>query len=523
MANRRDFLKGMGGILAATIAAPQVRAQSRRNPVVQRYPYVQNLRNDGVTISWTTTEDGAADLLYTDGRTPNIVRAASRIFTPSATRLGFPYYEHRVHLTGLKPGTEYGYRVTLEGSDLTPDDVLQFKTASPGSFRFVAFGDCGQGTREQARVADWVLRAQPALALILGDLVYPGGTFEYYQAHYFDYYAALMKRVPFYPCPGNHDYLSDAGKAYLAVHSVPTGDVPQEDSGRYYSFDWGNVHFVSLDSDVALRSVLFGEGRMLEWLEADLQKTRQFWRVVYFHHPPYASGPNVGDPLSAFSREKLVPILERHNVQMVFSGHEHSYQRSEPIRDGGVVEPNEGTVYMTSGGGGAFLYPVYASPLIAKSASVHHFVMADVLGFQIKLRTVRLDGVEIDAATLAPPPKALQAVRGDLADDPENAPGGIVTIRGRYLAADARSASARPLPREINGTSVTLGGERIPLYAVAQDEIVAALPFAVEGEPTLRVLTPNGSDVALARPLVDERPDRGSGRGNRLPYSEPGE
>src|SRR6266536_2639248 len=98
----------------------------------------------------------------------------------------------------------------------------------------------------------------PALVLHTGDIAYQSGTFEQFQAFYFDFYASIMKRAPFFPCPSNHDYDTNLAAPYLALHSVPTEGVPLADRGRYYSFDWGNVHFISLDSNASLASAVSG-------------------------------------------------------------------------------------------------------------------------------------------------------------------------------------------------------------------------------------------------------------------------
>src|SRR5438045_9708005 len=103
---------------------------------------------------------------------------------------------------------------------------------------------------------------------------------------------------------------------------------------------------------------------MLEWLELDLNKTKQFWKIAFFHHPPYAVGPNQTGLVSSVVRERIVPILEAYGVQLVMSGHEHSYQRTHSIREGAVTAPGQGTVYITSGGGGGALHPAHEHPLV---------------------------------------------------------------------------------------------------------------------------------------------------------------
>ena len=261
------------------------------------------------------------------------------------------------------------------------------------------------------------------------------GTFEQFDSAYFRYYGRLMRYTPFFPTPGNHDYLTDSAAAYLAVHSVPQETVPAADRGRYYSFDWGNAHIVSLDSNLSLERAIVEQGPMLKWLENDLQATRQFWRIVFFHHPPYAAGPNQGDPLCANARDYIAPILEKNGVQLVFNGHEHAYHRSRMLRGNAIAAPADGITYVTSGGGGASLYSVFENPLVDVSKSEHHYVRAGVRGTQLTLDAIGVDGRQIDSFTLAPPPAIAQDDNGlAISFSPAPQAGAQVHITGRALA-----------------------------------------------------------------------------------------
>src|SRR5262249_41006487 len=152
--------------------------------------------------------------------------------------------------------------------------------------------------------------------------------------------------------------------------------------------------FVSIDAHQSLDRAVNSNGPMLRWLDNDLRSTRQFWRIVYFHYPPYATGQNVNDTQSFWVRQYVVPILEKNGVQLVLSGHEHSYQRSVPIRKSSIVDAAIGTSYFTSGGGGAILYPTPDKPLVAFRASEYHYLRAEVQGTRITVRSIRYDGVE---------------------------------------------------------------------------------------------------------------------------------
>jgi acid phosphatase type 7 len=250
-------------------------------------------------------------------------------------------------------------------------DGLRFRAAGPGPFAFLVFGDSGSGGPDQASLARRMMdNENPALVLHTGDLSQESGTFGQIESTYFNAYAPLMSRFPFFPTPGNHDYYTDSGAPYVAMDSPPATGVPAQDAGRYYSFDWGNVHFVSLDSNL-LESPAAAQ-RMLEWLDLDLGRQDRFWKVAYFHHPPYPTGHHLQDSVCAMVRERVVPILERRGVQLVLSGHEHSYQRTVPLRNGAPADAGSGTVYIITGGGGGALQDIGSSPTQAFGASVFH-------------------------------------------------------------------------------------------------------------------------------------------------------
>jgi len=237
-----------------------------------------------------------------------------------------------------------------------------------------------------------------------------------------------------------------------------------------------------------------GTGRMLDWLENDLRKTRQFWRVAFFHAAPYAAGLHENDPMDALVRQRIVPILERYDVQLVLNGHEHSYQQSQPIRSGAPVEAGRGVVYVTTGGGGATLYPVFPRPMLVYAESSHNYIHGAVQGYRMTLRAVRVDGQVIDNTDLAPPPLIFgEAVVNAASFDRSLAPGTLVSIFGLHLASEDSQAFQPPLPTELSGASVRVNERRLPLLYVSPMQVNAQLPFDLQGQATLRATTPNGS------------------------------
>lgn len=143
-------------------------------------------------------------------------------------------------------------------------------------------------------------------------------------------YQDLLRRSAVWPTIGNHERVGVNGDTspYLEIFTLPT----QAEAGgiasgteRYYSFDYGDIHFVCLDSDTNNDSVA-----AMTWLENDLAANDKTWLVAFWHHPPYTNGSHNSDDEGSLvdMRENFVPILEAYGVDMVFTGHSHSYERS---------------------------------------------------------------------------------------------------------------------------------------------------------------------------------------------------
>ena len=289
---------------------------------------------------------------------------------------------------------------------------------------------------------------------------------------------------------------------YVAQHAVPTQNVPAQDRGRYYSFDWSNVHFICLDSNDSLESAARGDGEMLRWLENDLRATRKFWRVVAFHHPPYTSGVYQNDPLCSLARQHIVPILETYGVQLVLNGHEHSYQRSYDIRAGAALPRGTGTLYMTSGGGGAALYPVTSHPLIAFGSSTYHYLRIDVAETTMAITAIGNDGIAIDRFLLRPQPALMESSGAPVVENGISNPAisfikagsqTLIRIRGRSLAAEETFVGRVPGPTELAGTSVTANDRPVPLIYVSSTQIWGQLPPDIQIPFLLSIVNANGS------------------------------
>jgi hypothetical protein len=199
--------------------------------------------------------------------------------------------------------------------------------------------------------------SRPAdLWLLLGDNAYNSGTDAEFTAGFFGVYPTVMRSTPFWAVPGNHEFgASDSptqSGPYYDSFTLPRqaegGGVPSG-TEAYYSFDWGKVHFIALDSHDTDRSAPASPasdvcppgvgGAMYQWLCADLAATDQDFVIAFWHHPPYTKGSHDSDSATDSNgimkemRERFLPVLDAYGVDLVLAGHSHSYERSLLLHD----------------------------------------------------------------------------------------------------------------------------------------------------------------------------------------------
>jgi hypothetical protein len=298
-----------------------------------RQPYLQIGTPTSVVVRWRT--DIATDSVVRFGGSP-----AELISSVTADQ-GSPKTEHEVTLTGLTPDTRYYYSVGSSSATFSSGESHVFFTAPPvGSAhptRVWVIGDAGTGTANQLAVRDsYYSLAQGAytdVMLMLGDNVYETGTDDEYTSRHFGVYQDMLRQTVSWPTIGNHDTAGSTSPSgtipYYQSFSLPTagqaGGVPSG-TEDYYSFDYGDIHFVCLDSMTENRAV---NGPMATWLVQDLAATTQKWIIAYWHHPPYSKGHDSDtDTMETQMRSNIVPILEDYGVDLVLSGHSHAYERS---------------------------------------------------------------------------------------------------------------------------------------------------------------------------------------------------
>jgi hypothetical protein len=184
----------------------------------------------------------------------------------------------------------------------------------------------------------------------------------------------------------------------------------------------------------------------------------------------------------------------------VFSGHEHSYQRTLPVRNGVPSADEVGITYFTSGGGGGGLYPIYPSPLIAAGASEYHYLRVHAGGGRLNIKAVGLNGMELDSYVMQPKPAFLLDSYGAVISLKQAGFGSEISISGRSLAMDEVSVPQGGVALDNMTTSVFLNGTPVPLYFASPKLIRGYVPYPVDGSASVRVVTDNGFTEASIPP-----------------------
>jgi hypothetical protein len=297
-----------------------------------------------------------------------------------------PHLVYRSTLTGLVPGEEFRYRLLNAGKPVFEAKGRARKAAGQ-PFRFVLFGDCGQGTAAENAVAYQSYLAKPDFIFIPGDIVYSSGRISEYRERFFPTYnadepsatagAPLLRSIPFIAAPGNHDIALNNFRRYpdsLAYYlywdqplngpAAPAGTpkvshalTGSEDtqpvflkaSGERYprmanfSFDYGNSHWTILDANTYMD---WTQPQLREWLSKDLSTAQSAtWRFVAFHQAAFNSAR---EHFTEQQMRVLAPLFEAHHVDVVFAGHVHNYQRTFPLTFAPAPQP-DGSVFGSRG------------------------------------------------------------------------------------------------------------------------------------------------------------------------------
>lgn len=248
----------------------------------------------------------------------------------------------------------------------------------PDSVRFGVIGDSGTGGKPQydvgRQLAAYHQKFPFTFVIMMGDNLYGGQRPQDYVNKFEAPYKILLDaKVAFYASLGNHD---DPNQRFYTPFNMV--------GKRYYSFRKGNnVRFFVLDST-------YMDPVQLAWLEQELKSSGSDWKIAYFHHPLYASGMH-GSQTDL--RVLIEPLFVKYGVDVVFSGHEHFYQR---------IKPQKGIHYFVSGAGGQLrsgdLKP--SSLTAAGFDTDRSFMLVEVAGKELSFQAISRTGLTVDKGTI---------------------------------------------------------------------------------------------------------------------------
>ena len=342
------------------------------NGIITLGPYIQNVTPKSIVIMWQTSMLMESHIGYWSHTQDRRVVASPQ-----------PVMRHEAVLGDLKPNTVYSYSVISHDENVFEST---FRTAPDRarSFRFVVYGDNRSNPDVHETVVQAIIISHPEIVLHTGDMVGVGGDYESWAFEFFEPARDLMHHTPVFPILGNHEYFYSCRSWFSSLFSLPNNE-------QWFAFTYGNVRFIGLDTNVS-----FYPGSVQHrWFEAELSSDafrQATWRIVYFHHPSFTASV-YRDDLDV--KQYLVPLFETGEVDMVFSGHSHAYERYF----------HNGIHYIVTGGGGTYLVPLandFEPPLRLVGESVLHHCVVDVNvpGNLLTLSAQLNDGTSFDELTL---------------------------------------------------------------------------------------------------------------------------
>ena len=324
-----------GNVTSSSAASVTVNA-APGSGTLTRGPYLNSNTQNSIVVRWRTSQAVAGRVMY--GTSVGSLTSVANEATAQT--------DHVVTLTGLTPYTRYYYSVGSAFDTLAGGDAEHtFRTSpTPGTAtdtRIWVVGDCGRGSQFQMDVRDayyaWTGSRSPDMCLMLGDNAYNSGTDSEYTTGFYNIYPTMFRKMPLWSCLGNHDANNGsttptANFPYFDMFTFPTaGECGGVASGseHYFSWDYGNIHFISLDSQTTLANSSPTAPQTV-WLQNDLASTTKTWIIAFFHHPPYSKGSHNSDTEAQMvtMRQVYNPILEAGGCDMVLVGHSHAYERS---------------------------------------------------------------------------------------------------------------------------------------------------------------------------------------------------
>ena len=383
------------------------------------YAYLARIGSNSAILSWGKTH-----------KDQNSIGIHSKPLGKSKVEIGGQTYSESaknwVEVSGLRADQEHPYHIFLGNQCIGKGSFRTYPEESD-KLAFFVIGDWGYGSWGQYQLAkamyELYLERSASdnpirFVMTTGDNIYAdkrsssprhnssspgsGDRDSHWEAKFFWPYRDVLKHIPFYPCPGNHDgdesEKSEDLEVYLDNFFLPV---------RYYSFRFARLaEFFSLDSTANStpdgKMIYSKSGKQHQWLKGALEAAGRAqipWIIPYFHHPPYTAGPRTQPSRRLSYLEKL---FERSGVKVVFSGHSHNFQFSKPTGSSQIR-------YIVTGGGGKMSSDAdlrsrpdfrgqNVQPAMMKTAGIaywmdqFHFLHVEIQGDEMTVQVRGVDG-----------------------------------------------------------------------------------------------------------------------------------
>ncbi|WP_237690918.1 phosphodiester glycosidase family protein [Paenibacillus caui] len=315
---------------------------------------------------------------------------------------------HKAAVSGLKPGTEYVYRVGDGAGNYSVQGSFATASTNQDKVKFLFFGD--SQASDQAGFDLWKNTLNQATAdmpdadfiVHAGDMVDNG----YKENEWNMWFAAAQDKLmntTLVAAVGNHEVTGTSGNGDFLNHFNQPGNGLDSLKGSNFSFDYGDTHFAMLNSEYQYEE-------QKEWLRSDLAKTDKKWKVVLFHRGPYGS---IYD--TEIVRKEWVPVLDEFHVDLVLNGHDHIYLRNF-MKDGAAAETGEGTAYVVGGSSGPKFYGLTRRDWtqFVDEEMTQMYVEVEIDKSSLSVVTKTVGGREVDRFVLNKPKVSIDPTKLDL-------------------------------------------------------------------------------------------------------------
>lgn len=356
-------------------------------PAVIVEPYLQWILGTEATVMWESNFPCAGTLMW--GKTPEC---------ENTTEEETLRHIHEITLKDLEPEMLYSFKTKVTSPAGVVETKLQtFQTAmKPDSpFAFVVLCDTQANPDKVKELAEAAWELRPNFFLIGGDLVTTGSDKSHWTEHFFPHMRPLIESVPFYPVIGNHEQNS--------MHYYDYVKLPEPE--YFYTFTQGDIQFFMLDSNKDLRP----GSEQFRWLDRELAASTSLWKICMHHHPPFSSDDDYGNDwkhsveqmtLGEPATKPIVELYDKYEVDIVWNGHIHSYERTWMLRAGKPVKRN-GTTYLITGGGGGGLesFGPYRPAFQRHVRTGHHFTYVTSFAGELDMKAYDIEGRLFDHFT----------------------------------------------------------------------------------------------------------------------------